>query len=932
MSNYVVMPKKDWQDILDATRTVSGHTGLLLSSQVSSLILNAGGGSTKTTTVNIYDSLSGNLIKTIRSEASSGITVHVNEIAGDGVSSIFFSETDGDYIDQIDNSDIVVNGSYEYYPSYAGLSLANDNDTNDVGDVHLDTAIDLEPGKEYTYYLLYDGERVTIDGKKYWIPNHNITWSETADNDLIPVFQGNSALACIYKDGVEYSIGDQDYADGTISSSEYKLHTIIDVYTNDYAIGEGDDLFAYWNSVEGTNITWELAIQKMSNENARIEDDQVVIYDNVSGNKYLVTKDNVPVSPTDVIISCYGYIAENISQQIVTTATFYSLPYGGTTYELLGTFKSTSSNPYVRIYDSGPGAASTVDYCGNDINSGTGLDGYYMYNADGEAIINGHPGIGGTIDLVAGNTYTFYLVFSSDEFITPSVVTTVNIAGHELTTTSSNPILAFDGSVGRFALFDGSTANQPLAQYTPSGSYPNTEAIPLLGAPQVDGSGVALTPGQTYYYSYYYDDGSPQFAVMINHNGNITWQTAVAGCFYITWINGGLVEIGGGSDDYYSDTTFIGLSTEDDGNVTTGTKDIPFGTDIDTGHGDGADKRSYIYYLYDENSNTGGGEPTTVTIKYWAPGWGTSESHEYSGNVKVTWGYDNDAGGTGAIFLNGEEVYRGGIYTLAGLSTSADGQVQGDSDIPADKIAILKAGYDYTFYLYGKQDGYFGNGTEQHGNVSGKVVKEYDRLTYQDGYCDLCGHADGNVVTCPICDFRYCTDCDGFECPYCKELEIGSLSDKTTVIIMNADGTERGRMSTGGTSPKIFCDTNDSGRLYITGNGDFADSVDWMDVAINAYYPAGFSVSNDYNITSTGDFTWDEGLNGITLTPGNTYTYYAYSEDDLTGGDDYDPCYELGHDYSGGTCTRCGSVHPDWATCPTCQRLYYTPEGCAYCM
>jgi endogenous inhibitor of DNA gyrase (YacG/DUF329 family) len=80
-----------------------------------------------------------------------------------------------------------------------------------------------------------------------------------------------------------------------------------------------------------------------------------------------------------------------------------------------------------------------------------------------------------------------------------------------------------------------------------------------------------------------------------------------------------------------------------------------------------------------------------------------------------------------------------------------------------------------------------------------------------------------------------------------------------------------------------------------------------MDVAINAWFPAGFSVENDYNITSNGDFTWDEGLNGITLTPGNTYTYYVYGPDDLS-----EPSYDA-------QCAHCGTgISDDAAWWPYC--------------
>lgn len=301
--------------------------------------------------------------------------------------------------------------------------------------------------------------------------------------------------------------------------------------------------------------------------------------------------------------------------------------------------------------------------------------------------------------------------------------TTVNIAGHVLTTTSSNPILYFDSGSGQFFLQEYADGNYD-EQYVcnPTNTYP-AEAIPLLGAPTPTEDGIALTPGQTYYYTYYWYDGSDQFAIMVNHNGNISWPTAFAGDCSVIWNNESSLQIG---DCTYSALgTFIGLSVDNDGNVD-GNADIPYGNNCSLGgmnQGNAYEShRSYIYYLYDENSTTGNG---------------------------------------------------------------------------------------------------------------------------------------GNVNT----------------------------PTTTTVILMNADGTEKGRMSTNGSNPIIFCTANDSGELRISGTGDKDDWSEYVDVAISAEPPAGFSVSNDYNITSSGDFSWNAGENGIALTPGNTYTYYIYSENDITNYD-----------------------------------------------
>ena len=270
-------------------------------------------------------------------------------------------------------------------------------------------------------------------------------------------------------------------------------------------------------------------------------------------------------------------------------------------------------------------------------------------------------------------------------------------------------------------------------------------------------------------------------------------------------------------------------------------------------------------------------------------GWyGEPSTHTYDGDVIVTWAYNGDAGGTGNLYFNQELAYSGGIYVLAGLSASKDGNVLGANDIPADQVAILKAGNTFTFYLYGISDGEYEEGnTEQGGGIDGTVIKQSSLINGDT--CDLCGPSDGNVVTCPTCGLAYCTNCMGETCPYCEGTNIEIK--KTKVIVYNSDGSLRGSLTSTSSNPMLRLAMNDSGELYLTDGviGDDAgqyyehwDGSIGINIAINAWHPAGLSVSNDHDVTSDGDLSWDShAYMDIPLTPGQTYTYYIYGHDEI---------------------------------------------------
>ena len=349
------------------------------------------------------------------------------------------------------------------------------------------------------------------------------------------------------------------------------------------------------------------------------------------------------------------------------------------------------------------------------------------------------------------------------------VTTTVNIAGTLLTTTSSNPVLYFDSGSGQFTL-DGESVN-------PTSTYP-AEAIPLLGAPSLSSGSANLTAGGTYYYTYYFDDGSPQFAVMINQKGNIIWERAIAGCFYITWTSGSSVQIGGSSTEYYCDTAFVGLSTKDDKNVSSDL-DIPYSTNIDIGWAN-SDKRSYIYYLYDDTDIVNG--TVTTVIVYDASGThrGTLQTTDANPTMKMEMNDSGELYLKGGVGVQGDGLwyyeyssYGQGIsiavnaWRPVGLSVANDGNItsEGDLEYNTDEIS-LEAGKTYTYYTYGEDDLQSESSgllcpscgaTSENYNISyndsdgGMHTLDClmcgNQTTYvcydddMDGYCDACGHS-----------------------------------------------------------------------------------------------------------------------------------------------------------------------------------------------
>lgn len=120
-----------------------------------------------------------------------------------------------------------------------------------------------------------------------------------------------------------------------------------------------------------------------------------------------------------------------------TTVTFYEYTYSvvedKNVYKEVGTYTTTDENPYVSIdYCENDGTNSVVTFTGETILSGTGVDDRKMYTADGTEIINA----GGTYDLTQGETYTFYVLFASDEFVPPTsgATTTVTFKWNDGTT------------------------------------------------------------------------------------------------------------------------------------------------------------------------------------------------------------------------------------------------------------------------------------------------------------------------------------------------------------------------------------------------------------------------------------------------------------------------------------------------------------------
>lgn len=288
---------------------------------------------------------------------------------------------------------------------------------------------------------------------------------------------------------------------------------------------------------------------------------------------------------------CYGYLystkwQDNSSELPSTELQVYSAD--GT---LLTTLVDTQTSPTLSLYD--------PDGHGNTgIRFGNAESGHLAGGA-GEIWFEGFSEeMDGTVDFTTkdystGTTYVVYVYTNQD--LQESNFTIVNIAGHVLTTTSSNPTLSFDSGSGMFYL----TGNDG---YNPSYTYCMTaKAIPLLGAPDLSEGVTALTPGETYYYTYWYDDGIASSAFMIIQKGNISFERSVAGTFAIEWTSANTVRIGGASSDtsneYTCDGSFLGLSVADDNDVTSD-GDIPYGTDTTIQVYSGVPDY-FVYYLYE---------------------------------------------------------------------------------------------------------------------------------------------------------------------------------------------------------------------------------------------------------------------------------------------------------------------------------------------
>ena len=285
------------------------------------------------TIVNIYDSITKQLIQTwYKKFFKPYLSIRLS--AEDNVSAVYFGDLDDtEGWDLVGLENAALSGKL-YYPQFIGLSLNNDDNTLDDGDIALNTSHQLEPGEEYNYYLLYDGERVTIDGKKYWIPEEGITWKKAAENDLLPVVLGPYNLVTINKNNSLYAVGNGTDWDVPVldSRDNYDLYTYVE------SEDEPVDGVPIVGIIKGTNITWRYAISiNALNSNdipCTIEDGKVVA--TRGGRKYTVkTPEGVAVSPDDVIMSFAVYQLEKIGDIAIFTidGIEYPVPESTTTWK-----------------------------------------------------------------------------------------------------------------------------------------------------------------------------------------------------------------------------------------------------------------------------------------------------------------------------------------------------------------------------------------------------------------------------------------------------------------------------------------------------------------------------------------------------------------------------------------------------------------------
>lgn len=181
---------------------------------------------------------------------------------------------------------------------------------------------------------------------------------------------------------------------------------------------------------------------------------------------------------------------------------------------------------------------------------------------------------------------------------TPSGTTTVDLAGQILTTTSPNPVLCFS-TENQKIYFEGEEENG-ITDWWMQYSYATDYLKPLLGAPTPTESGVALTAGETYYYTFCTSD--PSFAILVIQNDVKTWVTDAAGQISVTWNNEQSVNMQ--SKEFTTSGSFLGLSVTNDPNNLY----IPYGTNEYIGQGT---PDYFVYYLMESGDTP---TPTTTTL------------------------------------------------------------------------------------------------------------------------------------------------------------------------------------------------------------------------------------------------------------------------------------------------------------------------------
>jgi len=296
-----------------------------------------------------------------------------------------------------------------------------------------------------------------------------------------------------------------------------------------------------------------------------------------------------------------------------------------------------------------------------------------------------------------------------------NVITTVNIGGTVLTSTSAAPTLGLvfeePGSSEKLAYVYLDTVDNKVELFSTSAT--KVELYPVFNEPNLAaGNTITLEAGNTYYYNYWCDNpmDSSHATCAVIYNDEIHFAHSTAAAFNIGWSNNNKVYIGHpNGTTFTSASAFSGLSIADDNNVTS-TGDVPYGTDPDYDiiNSYGLPGLFYLYDVEDAPALTtqfniyarGGYKMATYTSRSATPtiSWGSDGSATPPGLEDTEFGVNN------ILYIDNNLVFQSDVDAAAGFSVSDDGNLSSAGDILANTSTILTAGQTYNYYWYYRSD------------------------------------------------------------------------------------------------------------------------------------------------------------------------------------------------------------------------------------